>query len=116
MICKVRKAPPYVRLFNSKCHAWTKDPEVNKWFLLHQQDYVNEILRARGQLFLNEVLDILGLPRTKLGQVVGWIYDPDNPMGDNFVDFGFFEKGRSSADELTTVLNFNVDGNIWDRL
>ena len=115
MICKVRKAPRYVRLFNAKCQAWTKDPERNKFFLFAQQSYANELLKSRGYLFLNEVLDMLGLPRTKLGQIVGWIYDLDDPMGDNFVDFGIYEPDRVGIDDTIRVLNFNVDGNILNR-
>lgn len=44
-------------------------------FLRRQQDYANEMLKARGHLFLNEVYDLLDIPRSKAGQVVGWVYD-----------------------------------------
>lgn len=77
---------PYAAWFDETCLAWTKDPEMNKFFLLRQQDYANELLKQRGHLFLNEVYDMLGMPRTKAGQVVGWIFDPKNPVGDNYID------------------------------
>ena len=110
---------PYAAWFDETCLAWTKDPEMNKFFLLRQQAYANELLRQRGHLFLNEVYDMLGIPRTKAGQVVGWIFDENNPIGDNCVDFGLFEphnRNFINGYEKTVLLDFNPDGNIWDRL
>ena len=110
---------PYAAWFNETCTAWTKDPEMNKFFLLRQQDYANEQLRHRGYLFLNEVCDMLGIPRTKAGQVVGWIFDPDNPVGDNYVDFGLWDTRNEdfiNGYESSVLLDFNPDGNILDRL
>ena len=77
----------YARYFDENCLAWTKDSETNRLFLKQQQDYANDLLKNRGYLFLNDVYDMLSIPRTKIGQVVGWIYDEDNPFGDNFVSF-----------------------------
>ena len=65
---------------------------------------------------------MLGIPRSKAGQVVGWIYDPENPVGDNFVDFGIYEADREKARdfvngyERSILLDFNVDGNIWEKM
>jgi hypothetical protein len=118
MVVKVEKAPVYVRLFDKKAVSWDKDPEKNKFFLLMQQNYANEKLKARGYLFLNEVLDILGMARTKAGQIVGWMYDPENPNSDSYVDFGVF-KGESSyatGVDGAIVLSFNVDGDILSRM
>jgi hypothetical protein len=110
---------PYAVWFNETCMAWTKDPESNKFFLLRQQDYANEKLKHNGYLFLNEVLDMIGAPRTKAGQVVGWIFDPKNPVGDNYVDFGLFgshAKNFINGYERSVLLDFNPDGNILDRM
>lgn len=108
--------------FDDGCKGWTKDPEHNKAILLQQQNYCNEMLKARGHLFLNEVYDLLGISRTKAGNVVGWFYDKDNPVGDNFVDFGIFDANRArvrafvNGYERTILLDFNVDGNILDLI
>lgn len=108
----------YARFFDDGCTGWDKDPEYNLTFLNHQQNYMNNKLRAKGHLFLNEVYDALGIPRTQAGQVVGWIYDEKNPVGDNYVDFGIYdlykEKNRDFVNgyERTILLDFNVDGNI----
>jgi hypothetical protein len=91
-------------------------------FLRAQQQYANDKLRANGHLFLNEVYDMLGIPRTKAGQVVGWVYDAENPIGDNYVDFGIYDIHRETVRnfvngyERTILLDFNVDGNIWDLM
>ena len=91
-------------------------------FLKDQQRYANDLLKSKGHLFLNEVYDMLGIPRTKAGQVVGWIYDEKHPVGDNFVDFGIYdiynERARDFVNgyERTILLDFNVDGNILDMI
>jgi len=112
----------YSRFFDDGCAGWEKDSEYNLMFLRAQQQYANDLLISRGHLFLNEVYDMLGIPRTKAGQVVGWLYDTKNPVGDNYVDFGIYDVNRErSRDfvngyERTILLDFNVDGNIWTLL
>ena len=112
----------YARFFDDGCNGWTKDAEYNLMFLKNTQNTANDLLKARGHLFLNEVYDMLGIPRSKAGQVVGWIYDKDHPIGDNFVDFGIYnmniEKVRDFVNgyERTILLDFNVDGPIMDMI
>ena len=115
MVVKVEKAQVYTYLFNKEAMGWSKDPVANKFFLLHQQDYANEKLKYQGHLFLNDVFDMLGMPKTKAGQVVGWIYCENNIDGDNYVDFGLVDLGRVGVDG-SIVLNFNVDGYILDQI
>ncbi len=110
---------PYARWFNETCIAWTKYPEQNKHFLLLQQSYANEKLRARGYIFLNEIYDMLGIPRTKAGQVIGWVFDEENPIGDNYIDFGLFNTRNAdfvNGYENSILLDFNVDGAILDHI
>lgn len=112
----------YARFFDDGCKGWVKDAEMNLMFLRSQQQYANDLLRARGHLFLNEVYDMLGIPRSKAGQVVGWIYDKNNAVGDNYVDFGIYNLSRPknrdfvNGYERTILLDFNVDGNILDLM
>lgn len=112
----------YARIFDETNPAWEKDSEFNLYFLKAQQGYANDLLKSRGYLFLNEVYEMLGFPITKAGQVVGWLYRPDNPTGDNFVDFGIFDlQSEKACDfvngyERAIVLDFNVDGNIYDLM
>lgn len=112
----------YARFFDESCPAWEKDSEYNLMFLRSQQQYANDLLVSRGHLFLNEVYDMLGIERTKAGQVVGWVYDTESPKGDNYVDFGIYdidrERNRAFVNgyERSILLDFNVDGNILDLL
>lgn len=109
----------YARFFDEGCTGWTKDSEFNLIFLKQQQNYANELLRKKGHLFLNEVYDMLGIPRTKAGQMVGWIYNEKNPIGDNFVDFGINNarnKDFVNGYERIILLDFNVDGEILDLI
>lgn len=112
----------YAVFFDDGCTGWTKNPEQNLYFLKCQQNYLNDLLKARGHVFLNEVYDALGIPRTKAGNVVGWIYDEKHPVGDNFIDFGIYnqdnERTRAFVNgfERTVLLDFNVDGNILDLI
>lgn len=112
----------YARFFCEGCAGWTKDPEMNLVFLKQQQNWANELLKTRGHLFLNEVYDMLGIERSKAGQVVGWVYDETNPDCDNYVDFGIYdiynERKRAFVNgwERSILLDFNVDGNIYSLL
>ena len=109
----------YSRIFDECNTSWSKSPEHNLVFLKQQQNYANDLLKSRGHLFLNEVYDMLGFPRTQAGQIVGWVYDEVNPIGDNFVDFGIYnldsERARAFVNgyERSILLDFNVDGNVW---
>lgn len=112
----------YARVFDESCIGWSKTPEYNLVFLKQQQAHANKLLQQNGYLFLNEVYDMIGVPRSKAGQVVGWIYDEKNPIGDNYVDFGIYditrEKVRDFVNgyERSILLDFNVDGNVWELM
>lgn len=113
---------PYSIVFDDGNEGWDPDPERTKFFLIQQQNWANERLKAKGHLFLNEVYDMLGARRTKAGAQVGWVYDENNVVGDNYVDFGIFDTRRSKARDFVNgyekviVLDFNVDGCILDLI
>lgn len=109
----------YARFFDDSCIGWNKDVFMNLVFLKERERYCNDLLKAKGYLFLNEVYDALGMAVTKTGQVVGWIYDKDNPIGDNYIDFHLnADRNREFINgyENVILLDFNVDGNILDRM
>ncbi len=100
---------------------WENNNEYNLMFIKAQERYANDLLKAKKRVFLNEVYEMLGLPRTKAGQIVGWIYDTENPKGDNYIDFGLYADNLSYSDYVNgfdpaILLDFNVDGNIWDLM
>jgi hypothetical protein len=117
----------YARFFDESSIAWSKNSDRNLMFVRAQQQIANDMLRAHGFLFLNEVYDLLGLEKTIAGQSVGWVYDSDNNVGDNYVDFGIYDVSKETSRRLnpedwgedryerTILLDFNVDGPILER-
>lgn len=109
------KWSPYARMFDEYNKNWVKNSELNRLFVTCQQRYANDMLHARGHVFLNEVYDMLGFEHSKAGQLVGWVVG----NGDNFVDFGVFEAGNSdfvNGFERSIILDFNVDGVVFDKI
>lgn len=109
---------PYAQLFGPGNANWTGNLEFNLFFIKCQQNYMNEMLRARGHVFLNEVYDRLGLERTSAGAVVGWVWQGN---GDNYIDFGIWDDEgkmvpRLSRHEPAVWLDFNVDGLVYDKI
>lgn len=108
----------YSVFFDDGNIGWSKNPELNKVFLIQQQEAANFRLRTEGFLPLNEVYKMIGAPLTYYGQVAGWVWSDDPDTGDNFVSFGLFdnenEKARDFINlrEKTILLDFNCIGNI----
>ena len=111
---------PYAKFFDESCAEWSRNAEYNMQYLRCQQNHANDMLRARGHLFLNEVYDLLGIPRTKAGALVGWVWE--DGVGDDFVDFGLYDLGRTPVREFVNgyekaiLLDFNVEGPIYDLI
>ena len=63
-----------------------------------------------------------GVSQSVHGHEYRWIYDEDIPNGDNFVDFGIYNIDNPKANdfvngyERSIVLDFNVDGIIYDKI
>lgn len=76
------------------------------------EHYFNKKLKLQGHVLLNDVYESLGLSRINEYDNVGWLYNKENPIGDNFIDFGIscpfsFMYG---IDKDNMILDFNVDG------
>lgn len=120
------KYSPYARFFDETCPSWEKNPEYNLMFLRCVESNANDRLRAQGWLLLNDVYEMLGIPKTNAGMVVGWTYvDPDkgeNPNGDNYISFGIYDLYKQGCRdfvngyERSILLDFNVDGVIYDKI
>lgn len=114
--------PQYARFFDETSLEWVRDAELNLAKLRARQQWANDLLVSRGYLFLNEVYDMLGIQKSRDGQVVGWLYDPSNPDIDNYVDFGIYdaniEKNRDFVNgyEKSILIRPNVYGYILDKL
>lgn len=110
----------YARFFDETCANYEPgNMDYNLAYLRAQQQFANDRLRVEGYLFLSDVYEALGIKRTKMSQTVGWVYRPENPDGDNFVDFGILETNRETEDggyEKAILLEFNVDGPILNLI
>jgi hypothetical protein len=116
----------YTAVFDETCQPhYSRMPGMNPVTLGMIQSHANDKLKARGHLFLNDVRRMLGMDDIPVGQIVGWIYDPRNPdhLGDNEVSFGIHDNPDSewvdsflNGHEKTILLNFNVDGPIWNKI
>ena len=112
---------PYAKVFDELNDNWENDSEYNTMFLRKTERWANDHLKSHGYLFLNDVYKALGFQPTRAGQVVGWIYDPINPVGDNYVSFGIdnlYDNGVRlfvNGNESAVWLDFNVDGDILNN-
>ena len=112
------KTSPYAKFFDESSREWQKDANYNLMFLRRIQSVMNDRLRAKGYVFLNDVYDALDILRTPEGQTIGWVYDINNPKLHNYIDFGLYNINyKSTRDfvngiERSILLDFNVDGDI----
>ena len=103
----------YARCFDDTSTSFSRTPEYNLTFLLTQQQFANDRLQMVGYLFLNEVYEALGLPRTQAGQMVGW--KVGHPNSDGYVSFNIHRldsdaRAFVNGQEEVIWLDFNVDG------
>lgn len=118
----------FTKLFSeSTSTQYTRgDSYYNEAFLKAQEAYFNQLLGARGYVFLSEVMTALGLKVTPESILTGWIKEGN---GDGFVDFGIVPVASESGDSVLKtgrivktwnqkdfMLDFNVDGVIWNLI
>lgn len=121
VVNSIKALSPYARIISEESSTcWDPNEDYTSQNLAAVQLWANRRLERKGHLFLNEVFDHLGLSRTREGAVVGWL---KNGEGDNYVSFGDFDASiyRVPSDDYTRVdsnfiVDFNVDGMIWDRI
>lgn len=106
------QAGPYSVFYDEMNAAGFKsDPEMNKLTIQAAEHFANEKLKIKGHVFLNEVLDMLGIEHTEMGATCGWLVDGG---GDGYVDFGLNDNRLSAkrfmtGREAAVILNFNCD-------
>lgn len=112
---------PYARIIDETSSVWDPSDDITELNIHSQLQYMNDLLRTRGYLFLSDVYDALGIPRTPASQVVGWLWKKGD--GDHYVSFGDIEGHRirfwddSRRREVANyLLDFNVDGEIVNEI
>lgn len=125
----MQHSSPYTCIFDETVDTWQPDNMLNRNYLFLMEQSANKRLRTQGHLFLNEVLGSIGTHggvsmKTPEGQIVGWIYDPNDPTKQNHVDFGVtsYVEGYDPTNdfidgyERSVILRFNCDGPIIDKI
>ena len=98
----------YAREFNQHMVDWEDNRELNRFYLRAVQAYFNEVLMARGYVFLRDIYEKLGIPITKESLSVGWYYDRNDKTAHNYIDLDL----DATEEGANFMLDFNVDGDI----
>ena len=110
----------YSRFFQAGCKGFdTSSGRYNILYLKGIQAMFNNKLIADGYVMLNDVYRELGFDTIPEGWSIGWVYDDENPIGDNYIDFGLYEarnKNQRAVNDWEPVIlmDFNVDGNLYE--
>jgi len=96
----------FVVFFDEQNRNHHRDPVMNTLFLRAVQNYLNNRLILEGFIFLNDVFDQLGMPKTSDGQIYGWFWE----KGSTVVDFNTKEDGTQY------ILTLHPDGIIYEKL
>lgn len=110
----------YSRFFQAGCKGFdSSSGRYNLLYLKGIQAMFNNKLIADGYVMLNDVYRELGFDTIPEGWSIGWVYDDENPIGDNYIDFGLYEarnKNQRAVNDWEPVIlmDFNVDGNLYE--
>lgn len=127
-VSELSEYSPYAVYFDHTTSSYYENNDIhNNFFLNCQENYANDLLKARKHK--NEtlyevweglgVLDSLTEDQIATAMVVGWRYIPDNPDGDNKITFNRYSTYRKlPTGEIipTIIIDPNVDGNIYKKL
>lgn len=87
----------------SKNYEWDSNPDLALYSLRLKQQWWTDHLRTKGIVFLNEVLEDLGMPMETSGQIYGWKYEP------GVCDYVSFGIGDYSDDNVRRFINKRDD-------
>lgn len=112
---------PYARWFvYGEAEGAETSAVYNRTFLTNQQNLLQTYFRANKRVYLNDAYRMLGIKPSIAGNRVGWLYDPNRPEGDNYIDLRIQEVYREKADhpgewEIAFLIDPNVDGPIDEK-
>lgn len=106
------------RLFDKFNCLWDNyDRRNNAIFLGKVLGELNDLLREKGHVTLNEALKRLGFGDTETseGDFEGWVYEPDPRYGDGYISFGVWDQGFTNGMDWVNgrcdvlKIRFNID-------
>lgn len=112
----------YAQKFDPKESLGDTDPIYVDSFLVTTENNANDMLKATGHLYLNDVRKNLYIDTDDVGQLVGWIYDPQECKdGNRDNQIRIIKKEIYIEQEDGTYipeiwLDFNVDGVIFGKM
>lgn len=115
-----------IMIFDDHSDHWQRywTPDMVFQYLRTKQNQLNDMLKIRGHLFVNEVNDALGFERTAEGQVIGWYYDKRNSPN-SYVDFGLDDMPEEQIREIMAAdrncdirvpIYLNPEGIVFDLI
>lgn len=111
---------PYTFIFDQFTSSFWSSYALNNLNRIRQvEQWANSQLRLNGHVFLNDVLDELGMDKVPWGQLVGWIRGSAD--GDAMIEFLAEEQEASINCDIGTAcrpiyLDFNCEGLIWTKI
>ena len=108
----------FARCFDETSPAFQKDALYNIDTLKRLQGQLNDELKAKRVLTLNDAYELLGYEKTQAGFYYGWIYDPRSE-NKSFVDFGLPFEDREWIHRMIVEnqryywLDFNCTEIVW---
>lgn len=114
----------FTAVFHEGNLGFERDALHNKFVIDSTVQMLNQRLQSRyrkghpGIMSYNEARKAFGFRPVPHGQIWGWVYDEENPVGDNYISVGMLEDIDSAkanfinGEEYAVVLNFNCDSNI----
>lgn len=113
---------PYASMFNAMYALDTEDPYYIDSHLVTVENQMNDLLKAEGHVYLNDIRKRLFMDTDDAGQLVGWMYDPQrfkDGNGDNQIRITKkiirVPKPEGGFDP-EIWLDFNVDGVIFGKM
>ena len=113
---------PYAQKLESKKMLGNDNPYYVDAYVQRIERDANDNLIASGHLYLNSVRKQLGLDTDDVGQLVGWIYDPNKVKDgerDNYVKIiqrDVYLVKEDGTYDIEKWVDFNVDGVIFGKL
>ena len=98
---------------------WHPHGPSNLNTIMATEHWATNQLHIDGYLFLNDVLDHLGMPKVPHGQLVGWLRGSED--SDSYVelisdDYREILNMDDDACKMSILLDCNCDGLIWDKI
>ena len=108
-----RDLPPYTFIFDETCLGFDPNLSIFRKQIDKYNRWFTDKLRTTGRLFENDLLREIEHPAKDEGQDVGWIYNPDAPYGNDYVEMRILnlnllpETGNDAY-----LVSLNIAGNI----